>query len=271
MLTVEEKLPDFWKLAKKTASGLRTEKLPNLETLLRYIRPLLEEDFTKSVDKVIPGWRKIATLHDGQTALHTLLVFSLCLNLPGYTLADERTRREIEWAAVLHDLDKKQARQDTAHPFRSAAVVARIMPGMGFDLLPGVNESNLEAWSSLVMSAQQLDGERMVHDHSSLKEIIDGIYKCWGNDTPSSRVLKAVLFHQSLPTVKDWTNAVLLTDEEISFALTLGDMKVLGTLMLADSESWNIFSEGRTSYLDELRSNNAETRRRIQNAAKSGK
>lgn len=267
MLTVEEKLPDFWKLAKTTASGLRVEKFPNLDTLLQHIRPLLEESFTESVDNVIPGWRKIATTEGGETALHTMLVFSLCLNLPEYTLADDLTRREIEWAAVLHDLDKKLARQDTAHPFRSAAVVARIMPSLGFDLLPGVGESDLEAWSSLVMSAQRPDGEKMIHDHSSLREIIDGIYKCWGKDTPASRILKAVLFHQSLPTVKDWANAVLLTNDEIAFSLTSSDMKVLSALMIADSDSWNIFSEVRTSYLYELRANNAETRRRISESA----
>ena len=62
------------------------------------------------------------------------------------------------------------------------------------------------------------------------------------------------------------SNAVLLTDEELSYALTLNDMKVLGALMVADSDSWNVFDEVRTAFLYELRANNAETRRRIQNA-----
>ena len=38
--------------------------------------------------------------------MHTLLVFATCLNLPEYGQADIQTRMEIEWAAVLHDLDK---------------------------------------------------------------------------------------------------------------------------------------------------------------------
>jgi len=123
----------------------------------------------------------------------------------------------------------------------------------------------------LVMAAQHPDGERMIHDHSSLKEIINGIYQCWGNGTSASRVLKAVLLHQSLPTLKDWSSSVLLTDEEISFALTLNDMKILGPLMVADSDSWNIFTEVRTSYLYELRASNAKTRSRIQTVVKLGK
>ncbi len=270
MFTVREKLPDFWNLSQKTAFALRAEKFSDWTPLLQQIKPLLDESFIEGVDKVIPGWRKIATLHDGQTALHTLLVFSLCLILPEYTLADEQTCIEIEWAAILHDLDKNLARSDTAHPFRSAAIVARIMPELGFELLPNINKTELETWSNLVMSAQRPDGEKMIHDHSSLKEIIDGIYKCWGKDSSATRILKAVLLHQSLPTVKEWSNAVLLTDNELSYALTLSDMKVLGALMVADSDSWNVFAETRTSFLYELRASNAETRSRIQNMVKIG-
>jgi hypothetical protein len=270
MFTVREKLPNFWNLSQKTAFALRAGKFSNWESLIQKINPLLNEGFIEDMDKVIPGWRKIATLHDGQTALHTLLVFSLCLILPEYTLADEQTCIEIEWAAVLHDLDKNLARSDTAHPFRSAAVVARIMPELGFELLPNINETDLETWANLVMSAQRPDGERMIHDHSSLKEIIDGIYKCWGKDSSATRILKAVLLHQSLPTVKEWSNAVLLTDDEISYTLTLSDMKVLGALMVADSDSWNIFAEVRRSFLFELRASNAKTRSRIQNMVKIG-
>jgi hypothetical protein len=265
MFSVKEKLPDFWELSKKTASNLRDEKFSDWDLLIQKISLLLEQSFVEKMDKVIPGWRKIATLHDGQTAMHTLLVFATCLNLPEYGQADIQTRMEIEWAAVLHDLDKDRARNDTAHPFRSAAAAVRIMPELGFDLLPNINMTDLEAWSNLVMSAQRQDGERMVHDHSFLQEIIDGIHKCWGNNTSATRILKAVLLHQSLPTLKDWSNAVLLTDKELSYSLTLEDMDVLGLLMIADSDSWNIFADSRFAYLVEVRLSNAETRRRIQN------
>ena len=268
MFTVENKLPNFWKLSKEIASDLRAEKFSAWEPLVQRISPLLEEDFVGSMDKIIPGWKKIATLHGGQTAMHTLVVFATCLNLSEYEQADVQTRMEIEWAAVLHDLDKIRARSDTAHPFRSATVVAKIMPQLGFELLPNIDLSHLDSWSNLVMSAQRQDGERMLHDHSFLPEIIDGIHKCWGNDTSATRVLKAVLLHQSLPTLKDWSNAVLLTDNELSYSLVLKDMNVLGPLLIADSDSWNIFDEPRIAYLAELRVSNAETCRRIQNASK---
>ncbi|MFN8411506.1 MAG: hypothetical protein U0Z26_03875 [Anaerolineales bacterium] len=268
MVTVEEKLPDFWNLAKTIAYKLRANRIFNWQQLIQQASPLLEQGFIEAMDEVIPGWKKIATVHDGQTATHTLLVFATCLNLPEYTLGELQTCMELEWAAVLHDLDKDRARNDTAHPFRSAAVAANIMPELGFETLPNIHKADLTAWSNLVLSAQRPDGERMLHDHSFLREIINGLHECWGNDSSASRILKSVLLHQSLPTIRDWSNAVLLTDEELAYSLTLNDMKVLGPIMVADSDSWNIFAELRIPYLFELRASNAETRRRIQSSIK---
>jgi hypothetical protein len=264
MIPVQEKLPEFWKLSEEIAADLQTERFSDMGQLVQKIKPLLEPGFVEQMEKTIPGWQKIATVNDGQTAKHTLLVCATCLNLPEYQQAGELTRSEIEWSALLHDLDKTLARRDSAHPFRSAALVALILPDLGFDPLPGFHRDDLSAWSNMVMSAQCPDGDRMLHDHSLLKEIIIGLHRCWGDNSSALRILKAVLLHQSLPTLKDWSNPELLTDEELSFALTLADMQVLGPLMIADSDSWNIFDESRYAYLEELRANNAETRRRIQ-------
>src|SRR5690606_20946126 len=134
-----------------------------------------------------------------------------------------------------------------------------ILAKVGFVPLSNITDDELDAWKTFVLSAQRKDGERMIHDHSFLKEIIEGMYQCWGDDTSATRILKAVLFHQSLPTVEEWTNAVLLTDQELAFALTLNDMKVLGPLLIADSDSWNMFNSKRMSYLRELRMNIEKT------------
>ena len=264
MITVREKLPQFWKFSQGISADLQAEKFSDWGPLVQKIKATLETSFVEQMGKTIPSWQKIATLNEGQTALHTLLVFSICLNLPEYQQSGELTRREIEWTALLHDLDKTQARRDTAHPFRSAAIAAQILPDLGFELQPGIQQSDLAAWSDLVLSAQRPDGDRMLHDHSSLKEIIANLHRCWGDHSSASRILKAVLLHQSLPTLKDWSNPVLLTDEELSYALSLADMDVLGPLMIADSDAWNIFDDPRYAYLDELRANIADTCRRIQ-------
>lgn len=267
MIAVAEKLPDFWNLAQQTAADLRSQRITAWDPLIQQIRPIQEQKFIDHMEEIVPGWAQIATLHQGNTALHTFLVFVCCLSLPEYSQMDTHTRQEIEWAAVLHDLDKQLARNDTAHPFRSAAVVALIMPELGFALRPQITKADIETWSKLVMSAQQPAGERMIHDHASLKEIIEGIHQGWGQHSSASRVLKAVLLHQSLPTIQAWASPALLTDAELAYALTLEDMAVLGPLMIADSDSWNIFEEPRFAFQVEIRTNNQETCRRIEKLA----
>jgi hypothetical protein len=264
MFSVAEKIPRVWALSNEIASGMQAGKYSEWDVLMDHLSPLVEPDFIDEIDRTIPGWRKIATLHKGVTAKHTLLVLSSCLNLTEYQQAGPQTQRELEWSAVLHDLDKEKVRSDTAHPFRSAAVVNRIMPMLGFALRTGLNPAYPELWSQLVLASQRADGDRMIHDHTRLRYIIAGLHDCWGEGTPAARILKAILLHQSLPALKDWANAVLLTDEELAYSLTLADMEVLGPLMIADSDSWNIFDEPRTAYLAELRESNAETCRRIQ-------
>lgn len=113
------------------------------------------------------------------------------------------------------------------------------------------------------MSSQQDRHGQMVHDHTHLKQIVEEIHRHWEQDTSASRILKAILFHQSLPTLKDWTNLMLLNDEELRRSLSISDMEVLGPLLIADSDSWNIFDQPRLAYLSELRANVAETCRRI--------
>jgi hypothetical protein len=263
MLTVAERNPRIWALADKIASGIRTGDYSEWDVLMTDLDALLKPDFIDDMDQSVPGWRKIATLHNGVTAKHTLLVLASCRNLPEYEQSSPQTQMELEWAAVLHDLDKVLPRNDTAHPFRSAAVVNRIMPQMGFEGQPGLNPEYLDLWSKLVTASQRTDGDRLIHDHTYLPYIIEGLNDCWGEGTPASRVLKAVLLHQSLPTLKDWTNAVLLNDRELSYSITPDDMQVLGPLMIADSDSWNIFDESRMDYLEELRENNEKTLLRI--------
>jgi len=114
-----------------------------------------------------------------------------------------------------------------------------------------------------VLASQRPDGERMVHNHAHLTEIIALLKQQWGAATSASRILKAILFHQSLPTLRAWPNPVLLTDAELCAYLIPDDLEVLLPLLIADSDSWNLFDEPRFAYLDELRANVAETRQRL--------
>lgn len=264
---LSEILPDLWTLACDVAAGLQNGQYMDWATLNSRLFALLKPDLLEACGALIPGWRKIASQKEALTARHTLLVLTSCLNLPEYLAARPETRHEIEWAAVLHDVDKDFERRpplkDASHPFRSAAVAVKGLPRLGFQPQPGISSADLERWAALVKASERPDDGQTVHDHTQLAEIIALLYQQWGAGTSASRILKAVMFHQSLPTLNDWPNPVLLTDAELNACLKAGDLDVLLPLLIADSDSWNLFAETRFAYLDELRANAAETRWRL--------
>jgi len=253
-------LPELWTQVERLARELEVGTYADWSSLTNRLQFLNDPDLINLLSTHIPGWHKIATINNGITARHTILVLATCLNLPEYRERPPQAQSEIQWATLFHDIDKNVlGGRDASHPFRSAAIAVKAMPGLGFGLQPNVTPKDTEGWSELVMSAQHEVNGQFLHDHTHLKEIVEELHRQWGKETSASRILKAVLFHQSLPTLADWTNPVLLSDEELSASLTLEDMNVLAPLLIADSDSWNIFDEVRFAYLDELRANIAQT------------
>ena len=257
-------LPELWLQVSALASELKANAYNDWSPLIERLDFLSEPGLVDSIEKCIPGWRKIATIKEGVTAAHTILVLATSMTFSEYQQATPQTQREIEWAALLHDIDKDVlGGKDLTHPFRSAAVAVNAVQILGFNVQTGKSTQDIDRWARLVMSSQREANGQIVHDHANLTEIVERIHQHWGKDTSASRILKAILFHQSLPTLKDWTNPVLLNDQELRMSLSISDMDVLGPLLIADSDSWNIFDEPRLAYLEELRANIAETSRRI--------
>lgn len=262
--TLSSILPKLWTQVERLSHELEVGIYDDWELLTARLAFLNDLDLIDLINAHVHGWHKIATTKRGITAHHTILVLATCMNFPEYKDKSPQTQSEIQWAVMLHDIDKNASgEKDASHPFRSAAVAVRSMPGLGFELQPNVTSKDIEAWSELVMSAQHEVNGQILHDHTHLKEIVDGIHHQWGKETSASRILKAALFHQSLPTLNDWSNPVLLNDEELHASLTLEDMDVLAPLLIADSDSWNIFDDIRFAYLDELRGNISKTRKRL--------
>jgi predicted metal-dependent HD superfamily phosphohydrolase len=252
--------PKLWTVACELQVELANGTYSNWEGLYQRLGFITDQEWIDAVESFIPGWKKIATQEAGITAKHTLVVLACCMNLPEYQDASAQTRREIEWAVIFHDIDKdvQYGRGDSAHGVRSAAVAAKYLGDLGFDFHP---DDDFERWINLVKSAQvQMDGN-WVNDFSHLADITYGLRYFFGTDTPASRIIKAVLFHQSLPTLEDWPNPVILSDDQIRMALCLDDMEVLGPLMLGDSDAWNVCEPMRDVYMAELRGNIAKVRK----------
>jgi hypothetical protein len=265
MPSLSETLPRLWSAACTLGSELENGEHTEWASLYQRLDFLTEGEWIDAVENVIPGWGKIATQNDGLTAKHTLVVLACCMNLPEYQNASAQTRREIEWAAIFHDLDKdvQYGRGDGSHGVRSAGVAAQRLVDLDFEFQP---KGHFETWVDAVKSAQkQVDG-KWVNDFSRLPALWAGLHYFFGFDTPASRILKAVMFHQSLPTLGEWPNPVILSDDEMRAYLTWEDMDVLGPLMLGDSDAWNVCESKRDAYMEELRGNIEKVRDILENS-----
>jgi len=262
---LSEESPKLWAVACDLKNELASSTYTNWESLYQRLDFLAEPEWIDAVENFIHGWEKIATQEAGITAKHTLVVLACCMNLPEYQRVSERTQREIEWAAIFHDIDKdvQYGRGDGAHGIRSAAVSAEHLVNLGFTFYP---RNDFENWINLVKSAQvQVDG-KWVNDFSHLADITSGLHYFFGLDSPAGRIIKAVMFHQSLPTLEDWPNPVILSDDQIRIALTFNDIDVLGPLMLGDSDAWNVCEPMREDYMTELRGNIEKVRKILSKA-----
>ena len=260
--SISERLSRLWEAVLSLKTEMKNEIYTDWDTLYQRLDFLVEREWINSIESVIPGWKKIATQNNGLTAKHTILVLACSMNLPEYRGASSQTQREIEWAALFHDLDKDvlYGRGDGAHGIRSAAAAAKCLVSLGFDFQANVD---FDAWLNLLMSAQvQVDG-KWVNDFSHLADITSGLRYFFGTNTPAERIIKAVMFHQSLPTLDDWPNPVILSDDQIRATLTITNIDVLGPLMLGDSDAWNVCWPMRDDYMAELRRNIAKVRKVI--------
>jgi len=246
-------LPRLWASACELRSELESGEHSDWAALYQRLNFLTEQEWIESIESILPGWKKIATQSEGIAAKHTLVVLACCMNLPEYQGAEAETQREIEWAAVFHDIDKDvRFGRDASHGVRSAAVTAQGLVGLGFDFQL---DGDFTAWLDLLKSAQKQVNGNWVNDFTHLADITTGLCYFFGANTPASRIIKAVMFHQSLPTVDDWPNPVILSDDQVRASLTLSDMDVLGSLLLGDSDAWNVCEPMRDAYREEIRGN----------------
>jgi len=257
---LSETLPILWDAAYALQPELKNGLYKEWAYLYRRLDFLTDKKWINAVERILPGWEKVATQNEGQTAKHTIVVLACCLNLPEYKNASAQTRREIEWAAIFHDLDKdvQYGRGDGAHGMRSAGLAAQRLVDLGFDL---ESKGHFDNWVDVVKSAQKQVEGKWAADFSRLPAIWTGLHYFFGFDTPATRIVKAVMFHQSLSTLDDWPNPVILSDDEIRTYLTLEDIDVLGPLMLGDSDAWNVCEPTRDRYMGELRGNIEKVRK----------
>ena len=227
---------------------------------------------------------------------HVVKVFIALHLYPEYTQdLTEEDKNLCLWSVLLHDIskffivDEKGERvRDTAHPFRCTVSSAFVCIRWGWavldvdelaKILPGWMETTLNA--TIPFHETNCDA----HDNTKLPEIVSGLEKMFGGqlraresererenenekekekeeererESDVTDILKAVLFHQSLPSIDKYPPAAPLSQDEMRRFISPRVLRLLRPLMLADSSSYQLHQKGgkmRRKFEPQIREN----------------
>lgn len=239
-------LPEFVRLVEELAKEVQHKQITDEMTLERRVRRFFTPATIDHVDSIIPGWRAMASYADGQTLIHTVTVFAALLMCPEYQQANETQRTLMQWIVLFHDLSKVliDGKRDPTHSFKSAALAGKLIARFPFETTP-VYEEHIAAWVALTTSAAlpSVEAGSMIQDNSQLPEIMEGIKRMFGEDTPAALIVKTVLFHQSINVVVAWPQAAPLTELEITRYISPTLLPLLKMMMLVDNDAYAFFDE----------------------------
>ena len=191
----------------------------------------------------------MASYMEGTTLVHVMCVFLGLFLMPEFLSMAEEQQQMMKWVILFHDIEKEpqKGKRDHGHAFRSAVAAARMLPGLGFPVTAEYDKL-IHAWGEFTRSAMTRSEslQDFTQDHRKLPEILDGIERMFGRDTPASLIVKTILFHLSID-MEPWPPVTPLTDAEVRRYLD-GELALLLRVMnLGDSEGWNMFGPDRES------------------------
>jgi hypothetical protein len=167
------------------------------------------------------------------------------LTCPEFQHAASTQQALMKWIVLFHDIAKevRDGQRDYTHGFRSAAKTGAILPSIEFPVM-GDYDRHFKAWFTLTNTAITKRGETTVYmqDNRKLPEIIDGIERLFGHDTPAALIVKTVLLHYSIDVVEEWPQVAPLTEIEIKQYLNIALFPLLKMMMLVDNDGWELFN-----------------------------
>ena len=241
--SVESRLPELMRFVEGLAQDTGTDRLLDQAMLTQRVRDFFSADMMAYVEAVLPGWRHMASYADGQTLIHTMTVFTALLLCPEYQQATPEQQTLMHWIVLLHDLAKVvvEGKRDPAHPFRSAALAGKLMPHITASR--ATSENQITSWANMTATAitRLPDGDKETPNNRRLPEIMEGVGRLFGEDTPESLIVTTVLLHQSINVVSQWPQAAPLTDAGIQRYVSRKVLPLLKIMMLVDNDAWEFF------------------------------
>jgi hypothetical protein len=198
---------------------------------------------------LVPGWRKMASYVQGVTLVHVMCVFLGLYMMPEFLIMTQAQQQMMKWVILFHDIEKepRNGKRDHGHAFRSAIAAAETLPKLGFSI---TSEYGLliNDWIDLTRSltTKPENFPDYVQDNLKLPQILAGIERMFGHNTPAALIIKTILFHLSID-MQLWPPVTPLTDEEVRMYLDQDLIVLLRVMSLGDSEGWNMFQPDRES------------------------
>jgi hypothetical protein len=241
---LEDRLPEVFDFVRTLGRQIDAGELQDGDALLLRLRDFYTADRMQAIEAVAPGWQAMAAYADRATLHHITQVLIALERLPEYRQASQSHQAMMQWIVLFHDLGKQviDGQRDSLHAFRSATMAARALPDAGFatsDAYP----AEIEPWTQQVLAATTAapDGRGWLPDNRALPEILQGLDRLFGEGSPASLIVQAVMLHQSLNVVPEWPSPCSLTDAEVPLCLRPELLPLLEIMMLVDSDAWQLF------------------------------
>ena len=229
-------------------------EMKSWEHLEERVKAYFTPERMNQMESIVPGWQKMASYSGGITLVHVMGVFLGSFMMAEFQSLNPEQKQLAKWIILFHDLAKFHIKgtRDTKHAFRSAVSAARQLPHFGFAITTEYDHL-IASWSELTDSASKFSADfpEPIQDNNKLPEILSGIERMLGEETPSALIVKCVLLHMSVNVVNDWPQAAPLTEEEINRYVTSHLAPLLKVMMLADNEGWVMFYQEREQQRNE--------------------
>ena len=240
----DERLPELDRFIMKLTKDYTAGNITSWENLDELVKKFFTPEQMKKIEGIAPGWKKMAAYAEGITLTHVSCVFLGMFMLPEFQSLTHRQQQIAKWIILFHDIDKFHTRgkRDTMHAFRSGIIAAKDLPSIGFPVTDEYYEL-IDSWSKLTYNAFIDQGEDLAPkpNNRKLPEILMGISRLFGENTPAALIVKTVLLHISLNVDINYPTPSPLSVVEIERYIDPIVFPLLRVMMLSDNEGWSMF------------------------------
>ena len=245
--SLENRFPEVDAFIHRLVNLYETGNLHSWEELDRQTKEFFTPSRMDQMELIVPGWYKMASYREGVTLTHVTCAFLGMYRMPEFLSLAPVQQTMMKWVVLFHDLEKevKNEKRDYTHAFRSAVTATRQLPALGFQKQPEF-DTLLPQWSELTLSAHMKaeTSSDVVQDNRKIPEILAGIERMFGRNTPPALIVKTILFHLSID-MTEWPPPNPLTNEEIRRFIDRDLLSLLRIMHLADSDGWALFGPDR--------------------------